>query len=155
MEKERLIAIMILGAVAVIAVIGLLYANAEITGMVVRGPPTDHPGQGQGVPFGDDGTTPEPSSCDENPDVAKCEALRDSCQTICEGKSGQTPAVWVVTQNYAVYSESEPFDDPCKDNPGSVYIESCTVTEGEAPDKEICIDVICACYSCKDPTGAP
>ena len=145
-SKQALISTTSLAIVSVIAVLGLIFIKPTITGMVPgqgNGPPTDFPGQGQGVPFANGGGEPPCEDPCEGVDTSKCDQLQANCPNICASKGAHA---WAVTRNWAIADEGG--DPACADNPASVYIESCTITTGNAEDPTVCADVICACYFC-------
>jgi hypothetical protein len=141
-NKQYLSIITVLAVAVLLAVIGLVLTNAGITGLA-GAPPTDHPGQGQGIPFANGGGEPPCGDPCEGVDTSKCDQLQANCPAICAAKGAQA---WVVTRNWAVADEGG--DQACADNPSSVYIESCTITAGDAEDPTVCADVVCACYFC-------
>jgi hypothetical protein len=145
-NKQYLSIIVVLSVTVLLVVISLILANTGITGMVPgqgNGPPTDHPGQGQGVPFANGGGEPPCEDPCEGVDTSKCDQLQANCPNICASKGAHA---WAVTRNWAIADEGG--DPACADNPTSVYIESCTITTGDAEDPTVCADVICACYFC-------
>lgn len=125
MGKERAQAI-VAGIVVLVAVVALV--------IILK------PGASGAVALTSDGefAQHEPiPECENDPDVAGCQAVANNCQAKCQGIEADGHA---MVTDYVLQEDTVP---GC-DTPKKVALESCTVRK----DNILCIDVICTCYFC-------